>query len=220
MTIEDGSIDQVEIPLSWDGFRDALGDLTRAQQTVSARALAVTEKWDARLAGTKAMEGGYQKWLKKTDSAARALVASRKPLNLNCGSYPTTAVDAARGNRLAAEYRRCEEQWLADTANPHYNQLRDYRAVLSRGGYNETVELLDTEINRWRSAMEDNRIKRENYNFAVEQRNRAIREAPPQQAQRSTTTSTPTANYSQAWRRGQARNTNSDPERNYAKEFY
>lgn len=220
MTIEDGSIDQVEIPVSWDGFRDALQDLIRAQQTVSARALEVTAKWDARLAGTLAMAEGYRVWLKKTDSDARALVASRKPLNFNCGSYPSATGDAARNNRLAAEYERCEERWLADTARPHLRQLREYRATLVRSGDDATVALLDIELNRWRNAMENNRIARENYNFAVEQRNRAIREAPPRQAQRSTATSTPRANYSQAWQRGQARNTNRDPKRNYAKEFF
>lgn len=220
ITIEDGSIDQIDIPLNWAGFQKALAKLASAQQTVAQRTNAVTDTWNSRLADIRERSDWYQASLQKVDAKARALVAMRKPLNFNCASFPSTYGDAASINRLVDERLACQDRWFAEVYSPHLQTLMSYRPVLARGGFTQTLEMVNQEIARWQSRQSANREDLQDFNRAAQLRNRQIREAPPQQAQRSTAPSTRQTRYSDAWRKGEQRRKSSGQEREYAAEFF
>lgn len=217
MTIEDGSIDQIHIPLNWSGFQKALANLTKVQQTVAERTIRVTNTFNSRLADIQGRSNWYQAALRNVDNEARALVALRKPLNFNCASFPSTYGDAASINRLADERIACQDRWFAEVYRPHFSTLFSYRPALAKGGFTQTLEMVNQEIARWDSRQTANREELQSFNLAVEARNKQIREAPPQQAQRS---STPSTRYSDAWRRGEQRRRSSGQERDYEAEFF
>ena len=220
ITLEDGSIDQVNIPVSWRGFQQALANLAGAQNTVVARTIAATNKWDTRLADLRKRANWYQASLQRVDAEARALVAARKPLNFNCSSFPSTYGDGANINRLADERIACQTHWSTEVYFPYWKKLQSLRGPLATGGFTQTLEAVNREIERWQSRQVANREELQNFNLDVEARNKRIREAPPQQARRSSTTSTPQTRYSDAWQRGQQRRRSSGPERDYAAEFF
>jgi hypothetical protein len=220
ITIEDGSIDQIDIPLTWIGFRRALADLTKVQTTVAERTIQVTNTWNSRLAGLRAMSNWYQTSLQNADTEARALLATRKPLDFNCSSFPSTYGDATNINRLADERIACQERWTAEVYFPHWKKLQSLRGSLARGGFTQTLQAINQEIERWESRQTANLRELQNFNLDVAARNRQIREAPPQQAQPSSMPSTSQTRYSDAWQRGQQRRRNGGPERDYAAEFY
>jgi hypothetical protein len=220
MTIEDGSIDQIDIPLNWSGFRQALANLTKVQQTVAERTIAVTDTWNSRLADIRGRLNWYQASLQKAETEARALVAMRKPLNFNCASFPSTYGDASSINELADERIACQDRWFAEVYKPHWDTLFSYRPALTRGGFKQTLAMIDQEIARWQSRQTANREELQSFNLAVEARNQQIREAPLQQAQRRNAPSTRQTRYTDAWRRGEQRRRGSAQERDYASEFF